>query len=177
MGEADVTLVAALRLLSLPRELGRHPESGATIITSNGRFGPYVKHGDEFRSLAPDDDVYTITLERAVALLAEPKQTRRRQAGAKTVLRELGARPDGGAPVKLYEGRYGPYVSDGKTNASLPKGTDPATVGLAQALELLDARAAAGPKRTGRARSAASGARARSATAGPRRKKEPAGVS
>jgi DNA topoisomerase I len=176
VAEADLTLEVALRLLSLPRDLGRHPDSGATIVANNGRFGPYVKHGDEFRSLAPGDDVYTITLERAVALLAEPKQARRRQAAAKTVLRELGPRPDGGAPIKLYEGRYGPYVSDGKTNASLPKGTDPENVGLHEAVELLNARAAAGPGKRTRGRAAARGARAKTTAARPRRGKEPAGV-
>jgi DNA topoisomerase I len=176
LAEADVSLETALRLLSLPRELGRHPETGETIVANNGRFGPYVKHGDEFRSLAPDDDVYTVSLERAVALLAEPKQARRRQSAAKTVLRELGARPDNGAAIKLYEGRYGPYVSDGKTNASLPKGTDPANVGLHEAVELLNARAAAGPGKKERGRAAAGGARAKAAGRS-RRKKEPAGVS
>ena len=177
MAETEVTLPAALRLLSLPRELGRHPESGEIIAANNGRFGPYVKHGDEFRSLAPGDDVYTITLERAVALLAEPKQARRRPAAAKTVLRELGARPDTNAPVKLYDGRYGPYVSDGKTNASLAKGADPANVGLNEAIELLNARAAAGPAKKSRGRAAAGGARGKTTTARVRTKKEPAGVS
>ncbi len=177
VGEADVTLQTALRLLSLPRELGKHPETGQLIVANNGRFGPYVKHGDEFRSLAPDDDVYTIALERAVALLAEPKQARRRQSAAKTVLRELGARPDNGAAIKLYEGRYGPYVSDGKTNASLPKGTDPANVGLHEAVELLNARAAAGPaKKAGRGRASAGGPRARATGGARKRKKEPAGI-
>ncbi len=154
--ESELTLESALRLLSLPRELGRHPETGELIVANNGRFGPYVKHGDEFRSLGRDDDVYTIGLERAVALLAEPKQARRRQSAAKTVLRELGPRSDTGAVIKVYEGRYGPYVSDGKTNASLPKGMDPANVGLHEAVELLNTRAAAGPgKKRGRARGAA----------------------
>jgi DNA topoisomerase-1 len=144
--EGDVTLEQALRWLSLPRELGVHPETGAPIQANVGRFGPYVKHGDEFRSLAPTDDVYSITLERAVALLAEPKVPRRRQAAAKTVLRELGARDDGRA-VKLYEGRYGPYVSDGTTNASVPRGTDPSALELREATALLDARAAGRPRR------------------------------
>lgn len=157
--ESDVTLEKALRWLSLPRELGRHPETGEPIQANIGRFGPYVKHGDEFRSLAPGDDVYTITLERAVALLAEPKQPRRRQAAAKTVLREMGARDDGRA-VKLFDGRYGPYVSDGTTNASVPKGTDPMTLTLSEAIALLDARAGAPRRRpaarrtTGRKRAA-----------------------
>ncbi|HEY3383242.1 MAG TPA: type I DNA topoisomerase [Vicinamibacterales bacterium] len=149
--EAEMDLPLALKLLSLPRVLGTHPESGESIAASVGRFGPYVKHGDEFRSLEPDDDVYTITLDRAVALLQAPKQSRRRQSAALTVLRELGAREDG-ATVKLFEGRYGPYVSDGKTNASLPKGTDPTTLGLREAVELIDARAALGPRKKGGAR-------------------------
>ena len=161
----NMDLATALRLLSLPRELGPHPETGEPVSASIGRFGPYVKHGDEFRSIGPGDDVYTIDLARAVELLKEPKQTRRRQA-AKTVLRELGTREDTNAPVRLYEGRYGPYVSDGATNASLPKGTDPASIGLGEAVELLKARAAAGPKRKGASRS---GARARKTPGGRKR--------
>ena len=144
--EAGVTLEKALRWLSLPRDLGPHPADGQAVQANVGRFGPYVKHGDEVRSLAPPDDVHTIALERAVALLAEPKPPRRRQAAAKTVLRELGARDDG-RPVNLYEGRYGPYVSDGTVNASVPKGADPSSIGLAEAIALLDARAGAAPRR------------------------------
>ena len=159
--EAAVTLDQALRWLSLPRDLGVHPDSRQPVQASVGRFGPYVKHGDEFRSLAPTDDVYTMTLERAVALLAEPKQPRRRQAAAKTVLRELGAREDGRV-VKLFEGRYGPYVSDGTTNASVPKGTDPMAISLSEATALLDARAGA-PRRRPAARR--TGARKRAAGA------------
>lgn len=167
--EADVDLRLALRLLSLPRELGVHPESGQPVVASVGRFGPYIKHGDEFRSIGPDDDVYTVSLERARELLAQPKQSRRRQAAAKTVIRELGPREEGGASIKIYEGRYGPYVSDGKVNASLPKGTDPDGVGLPEAVQLLEARAAAGPKKKP--------GRAASASRSPRRRKQHAGVS
>ena len=152
--EAEVTLDKALRWLSLPRELGPHPATGEPVLASVGRFGPYVKHGTDFRSIGAEDDVYSISLERALALLAEPKQARRRQSAARTVLRELGAREDGAA-VKLYEGRYGPYVSDGKTNASLPKGTDPAGIGMAEATALLEARAALGPSKKPRGRAAA----------------------
>jgi DNA topoisomerase-1 len=143
--EADVTLALALKLLSLPRELGEDPDSREPVVAAIGRFGPYVKRGDEFRSLEHSDDVYTVGLERALALLAAPKQARRRQAAAKTVLRDLGVRADNGAEVRLYEGRYGPYVSDGRTNASIPKGTNPAAIGLGEAIGLLDARAARGP--------------------------------
>ena len=150
--EASVTIDKALKWLSLPRDLGAHPETGQPMLANVGRFGPYVKHGDEFRSLTPDDDVYTITSERAVALLKEPKVRRGRQAAAKTVLRELGNREDTQASVKLFDGRYGPYVSDGTTNASLPKTADPANITLAEAVELLNARAAAGPRKKGPAR-------------------------
>lgn len=159
--EAGVDLPLALKLLSLPRVLGKHPADTSEVLASVGRFGPYVKHGDEFRSLDASDDVYTVTLERALELLAAPKQSRRRQAAARAVLRELGARPDNGAVVKLFEGRYGPYVSDGQTNASLPKGADPASIGLQEAVALIDARAAAGPKKKGGRRSPGGGGRKR----------------
>ncbi|MGE5358866.1 MAG: type I DNA topoisomerase [Bacteroidales bacterium] len=155
--EATVGLPLALKLLSLPRELGNDPATGEQISAAVGRFGPYVKRGDEYRSVDASDDVYTITRERALELLAMPKQPRRRQAAAKTVLRELGTRTDSGAAVKLYEGRYGPYVSDGKTNASIPKGSDPASIGLREATELLDARAAAGPRKKPGARAKRTG--------------------
>jgi DNA topoisomerase-1 len=147
--EAQVDLSSALRWLSLPRALGSHPGDGGEVVAGAGRFGPYVKHGDEFRSIEPTDDVYTISLDRALELLAQPKRSRRRQAAAPAVLRELGARPDTGAAVKLLDGRYGPYVTDGKTNASLGKSVDPASIGLSEAIALIDARAAAGPRRRG----------------------------
>ena len=166
IAEGDVDLGLALRLLSLPRVLGAHPADGQEVVASAGRFGPYVKHGDEFRSLDPDDDVYIVSLERALALLAAPKQARRRQSATRTVLRELGAREDTGAVVKLLDGRYGPYVSDGKTNASLAKGADPASIGLREAVELLEARAAAGPSKKSTRRGAAGVSRRRKPSAG-----------
>jgi len=141
-----ITLVQALKLLSLPRDLGAHPADGEIIVASNGRFGPYVKHGDEFRSLEDGDDVHTVTIERALELLAAPKKSRRRTA-TRTVLRTLGAHPQSGADVKLMEGRYGPYVTDGHVNASLPKTADPASFTLEAAAELLKARAEAGPSK------------------------------
>ncbi len=121
LSASAITLDEALKLLSLPRDLGAHPADGEIIVASNGRFGPYVKHGDEFRSLEDGDDVHTITLERALELLAAPKKGRRRTM-TRAVLRTLGAHPQGGAEVKLMDGRYGPYVTDGETNASVPKG-------------------------------------------------------
>jgi DNA topoisomerase-1 len=161
LAEADVDLQLALRLLSLPRVLGSHPADGQEVIASAGRFGPYVKHGDEFRSVDANDDVYTLSLERALALLAAPKQARRRQAAARSVIRELGVREDLGVTVALYDGRYGPYVSDGKTNASLAKGTDPGGIGLREAIALLESRAAAGPRKKAGRRAPAPGARRR----------------
>ena len=144
--ESTITLDRALALLSLPREVGRHPDDGQPVLTNFGRFGPYVKHGDEFRSLASDADVFGISLEAAVELLRQPKRSRARRTAEKSVLRELGAHPQGGAAIKLFEGRYGPYVSDGTTNASLPKGTDPGALSLDDAIALLKAREGA-PKR------------------------------
>jgi DNA topoisomerase-1 len=174
MTESTVTLEEALRLLSLPREVGLHPDDNEPIVTNFGRFGPYVKHGDEFRSLESEDDVFTITFDAALALLRAPKQSRRRQATQKKVLRELSG--DSGA-LKLMAGRYGPYVTDGTTNASLPKGTTPEALTYEQALELLAARrdAAPSPRRSAAARRGASGTKAKTAkratkTAGSRRK-------
>jgi DNA topoisomerase-1 len=132
----DVDLDTAVRLLALPRELGRHPESGEAIVAGIGRFGPYLKHGTTFKSLGPDDDVLTIGLNRAVVLLAEPASDRRR---GPQLLRELGAHPAGGA-IGVYRGRYGPYVSHDGVIASLPRNSDPATFSLAEALPLLAAQ-------------------------------------
>lgn len=161
--EATVTLEGALRLLELPRELGPHPESGEPVLANLGRYGPYVKHGDEFRSLEADDEVFTITLDRALALLAEPKKMRRRTQ-VKTVLATLGPHPDGGKAVQVFSGRYGPYVSDGTTNASIPRGIDPGTISLDDAIALLAARSGAAParRRTTRRPSARAGKKTRS---------------
>jgi DNA topoisomerase-1 len=147
MTEAGVTLDEALKLLSLPRLVGLHPDDREPVTTSLGRFGPYVKHGDEFRSLESDDEVFDIGLDRAVELLRAPKQSRRRQA-AKRVLREL---TKGDATIRVLEGRFGPYVTDGRINASIPRGSNPEAVTFEQAAELLEARrnAVPMPRRTG----------------------------
>jgi DNA topoisomerase I len=140
----ELTLAQALQLLSLPREIGVHPADGKKITAAIGRFGPYIKHGDDYRSLRGDDDVLTIGINRAVALLAEPKKGGgRRQA---TPLRVLGAHPTDNAPVNLFGGRYGPYVSHGGVNATLPREIEPETVTLDQAIELLNARSQSGRK-------------------------------
>ncbi|MCK5490132.1 MAG: DNA topoisomerase I, partial [Gemmatimonadetes bacterium] len=123
MGTDEVTLEIALSLLSLPRDLGSHPEGGEPVRAGIGRYGPYVVHDGEFRSLEKTDDVHTVTLDRALELLSQPKGGRRR-TGAKP-LRELGAHPHDGQPVNLLDGRYGPYVKYGKLNASLPKDMSP----------------------------------------------------
>ena len=151
MSEESVTLETALKLLGLPRELGQHPETGEPVVASQGRFGPYVRHGDEYRSLEESDDLLAIELPRALELLAAPKRSRRRQAAARTVLRDFGVHPRSGAPIRLLAGRYGPYVTDGSTNASLPRGTDPNAISADEAASLIDARVAAGPRpRAGR---------------------------
>jgi DNA topoisomerase-1 len=156
--EDSITLSEALKLLSLPRDLGAAAD-GETIVANVGRFGPYVKHGPEFRSLDAGDDVYTISLERAKELLAQPKKSMRRQRAAPKELKALGPHPENGAPVRVLDGRYGPYVTDGTTNASLPKGLAADSVTIAQAQELLAARA--GAAKGGRARKAKAPARKR----------------
>jgi DNA topoisomerase-1 len=144
MTESTVTLDDAVKLLELPRALGTHPDSNETVVAGLGRFGPYVKHGNDYRSLAGDDDLFTIDLSRALALLAEPKKGGRRQA-VKRVIRAIAA-TDGGAALEVLEGRYGPYVTDGETNASIPQGTDPATLSLEEARGLIEARHNAAPR-------------------------------
>ena len=148
--EDGITLEDALKLLSLPRELGS-ADDGEVIVANVGRFGPYIKKGDDFRSLTPEDDVYTVTLERAKELLAQEKKSMRRQRAAAKELKALGPHPDSGAPVRVLDGRYGPYVTDGETNASLPKGTSPEALTMDEAKALLEARAGA-PKTARRGR-------------------------
>jgi DNA topoisomerase-1 len=148
MTESDVTLEQALKLLSLPRVVGLHPDDNEPIATNFGRFGPYVKHGDEFRSLESEEDVFSISFDAALALLRAPKQSRRRQT-QKRVLRELSK---GDTTLRVLEGRYGPYVTDGRINASIPRGSNPEAVSFEQAVELLEARrnAVPMPRRGGR---------------------------
>jgi DNA topoisomerase-1 len=121
----NITLEQAIGLLALPRLLGVHPETGAKIKASLGRFGPYIVHdqgkeGKDYRSIKGEDDVLTITLERALQMLAEPKKGR----GKRSVkpLRELGQHPEEEAPVNIYDGPYGPYIKYGKVNVSIPEG-------------------------------------------------------
>jgi DNA topoisomerase-1 len=146
MNPADVDLQTALKLLSLPRNLGNHPPTGEPVMAYNGRFGPYVKCGTETRSLPADISPLEVTLEQALHLLSQPKTRGRGRAGAKREpLKVFEASPVTGQKVQLLDGRYGPYVTDGTTNASLPKGSPPEELSFQEALDLLAARAAAGP--------------------------------
>jgi DNA topoisomerase-1 len=149
---ADVTLELALKLLALPRTLGNHPQTGEPVIATRGRFGPYVKSGTESRSLGEEPSVLDITLEQALELLAQPKPRGRGRAAPREPLKVFDASPVTSQPVKLLDGRYGPYVTDGETNASLPRGVAPDQLTFEAALDLLAERASAGggKKRTGR---------------------------
>jgi DNA topoisomerase-1 len=142
----DVDLELALKLLSLPRNLGSHPEKTEDILVHNGRYGPYVKCGEETRSLPAEISPLDVTFEQAVELLAQPKG-RRRAGQRREPIKVFDTSPVTGNPVQLLDGRYGPYVTDGETNASLPRGTTPDSVTLEMALQLLKDRAERGPSR------------------------------
>ncbi len=135
---AQADLASALKLLSLPRELGSHPVSGKKVIVNIGRFGPYIGHDGKFKSIPRTDNIFDISLDRAVELLAQARE-------GNTVLRVLGDHPDDKASVEICSGRYGPYVRHGKINATLPKGVSPDAITLEEALELIAAKAAKGP--------------------------------
>ena len=147
---ATVTLEQALDLLSLPRIVGQDAE-GVDITAQNGRYGPYLKKGTDSRSLETEEQIFTVTLEQALELFAQPKR-RRGQAAARGPLRELGEDPESGRPVVIKDGRFGPYFTDGETNVTLRRGDDPATVTPERAYELLAEKRAKGPakKRTTR---------------------------
>ena len=145
MSADSITLDAALQLLSLPRTLGEHPETGKPVQAGVGRFGPFVVCDGVYANLKAGDDVLEIDLNRAVGLLAEKANGGGRgRSAAKSVLKELGEHPEGGA-VQVLSGRYGPYVSFNKLNVTLPKGTDPASVTLEQAVTWLAEKAAKKP--------------------------------
>jgi len=140
MSPETLTLEEALLLLSFPREVGTHPETGEVITAQDGRYGPYLKMGSETRSLESQEMLATVTLEEAVEILRQPKKGRR--SGAASVIADLGAHPDSGLPIQVKTGRFGPYVTDGTVNATIPKSTDPDSVTLEQAVELLATREA-----------------------------------
>ncbi|WP_158848147.1 type I DNA topoisomerase [Saccharothrix deserti] len=139
----SVTLDDALKLLSLPRVVGKDPETGAEITAQNGRYGPYLKKGTDSRSLTSEDQLFTVTLDEALKIYAEPKK--RGRAAAAPPLKELGADPVSGKPMVVKEGRFGPYVTDGETNASLRKSDSVEGLSDERAAELLAEKRAKGP--------------------------------
>ena len=146
--KADLEI--ALKMLALPRDLGPHPETGKKVVAAIGRFGPYVNHDGEFKSIPKDENVFDISLERAVALLKEPKSP-----GGRGALRVLGKHPGDGQSVALYAGKYGPYVKHGKVNATLPDKDAIDTVTLEEAITLLNAKSKSKKGKPTRAKRAA----------------------
>jgi len=148
----------ALALLNLPRDVGKHPESGKMISAGLGRYGPFVLHDGTYANLESIEDVFSIGLNRAVSVIAEKQSKGRgaRNGGTPAALKDLGAHPDGGGNVTVRDGRYGPYVNFGKVNATLPKGKDPMSVSLDEALVLIAEREAktGGGKKPARAKAA-----------------------
>jgi DNA topoisomerase-1 len=142
----SVTLDFALKLLSLPREVGIHPQTGKPITAGLGRYGPFVLHDGTYANLSSVDEVFSVGLNRAVDLIAE-KQASRGRRGQQATLKDLGAHPDGGGSIAVMDGRYGPYVKYGKVNATLPKDVDPQNVTLEQAVELIAAKAGSSKKK------------------------------
>jgi DNA topoisomerase-1 len=140
----EVTFERAQMLLSLPREVGEHPETGKKIMAAIGRYGPYVAHEGKYGRLDSIEEVFTVGVNRAVDVLASAKKGGRR---GPQPIRELGTHPDDGEVINVFSGRYGPYVKHGKINATLPDSVPPEEVTLEQALELIAAKAAKGPKK------------------------------
>ncbi|GGF49656.1 DNA topoisomerase 1 [Marmoricola endophyticus] len=159
-----ITLAEALKLLSLPRVVGADPETGDEITAQNGRYGPYLKKGTDSRSLTSEEQLFTLTLEEALAIYAQPKQ--RGRAAAQAPLKELGADPVSGAPVVVKAGRFGEYVTDGEYNATLRKDDSVEAITLERAAELLEERRAKGPAK----KSAKKGAKKSAAKKAPAKK-------
>ncbi len=168
---ANLDLEMALKLLSLPREIGAHPDSGSMITAALGQYGPYVKHDRTYANLPNWEDLFTVGINHAVVLIADKvagKGGRFGRAAQKTVLKDLGEHPDGGQ-IEVLSGKYGPYISHNKVNANVPKGKEPTDVTVAEAIELLAARVEAGGGK-GKKRAPAKKAAAKKAAA----KKAPA---
>jgi DNA topoisomerase-1 len=148
---ATIDLDTALKLLALPREIGRHPDDQEPILAGIGRYGPYVQHGRIYANLEAGDDILAIGLNRAIALIAD-KQSKGRggRGGAAAAGRTIGDHPTLGGAITVRAGRFGPYVNHGKVNATLPKSVDPETLSLEQAVELINAKAAASPAKPAR---------------------------
>ena len=142
MDLAAIDLDTALRLLALPRIVGADPESGAEITAQNGRYGAYLKKGTDTRSLTSEDDIFDIELAGALELFAQPKYGAR---AASSALKEFEADPESGKPIKVKDGRFGPYVTDGTTNATIPRGESVEDVDFERAVQLLADKRAKGP--------------------------------
>src|SRR5688572_27619153 len=140
-----LTLEMAEKLLSLPREIGPHPETGLPIIASIGRYGPYLAHDGKYARLASTAEVFETGMNAAVAKLSDAAAAKGERGGGREPIAVLGPHPESGKELKVLEGRYGPYVSDGTTHATLPKSADPKAVTLDEAVRLIDERAAKGP--------------------------------
>ena len=139
----------ALMLLSLPRQIGLHPEDGVMVWANIGRYGPYLKHADSTSdrggtnaNLESIDEVFTVGMNRAVQLLAEKVASRGGRGRAAKPIRELGEHPEAGGPVNIFDGKYGPYVKWEKINATIPDTIEPGDLTMAQAVDLIDERAA-----------------------------------
>jgi DNA topoisomerase-1 len=148
MDLAEIDLDTALRLLDLPRIVGKDPESGEDITAQNGRYGPYLKKGADTRSLPEEDLIFEIDLAGALELYAQPKYGARRASSA---LKEFEADPESGKPIKVKDGRFGPYVTDGVTNATIPRGETVEEVDFDRAVQLLADKRAKGPAKPKRA--------------------------
>lgn len=154
MDPQSLTLKRALELLSLPRTVGIHPETGKPILAGLGRYGPFVQHEKTYANLESFEDIFTVGVNRAVTLIAE-KELKSGRRGAAAILKTLGEHADFGGPIEVKAGRYGPYVTDGRINATLPRGSDPETLTLEQAVELLTAKAAKDGGKSARGRKSA----------------------
>jgi DNA topoisomerase-1 len=171
--------------LSLPREVGLHPEDGQPIVANLGRYGPYVAHNGVYANLESAEEVFEVGANRAVALIAEKRAGGGRGAGGRSgpaALKELGPHPVSGDPIRVLSGRYGPYVNAGKINANVPKTVDPAALTIEEAVKLLDERAAkAGGGKPAKAPAKPAKApakappKAKTASAAPKAKKTAAG--
>jgi DNA topoisomerase-1 len=147
MQPETVTLDDALRLMTLPRVVGVDPGTGEEITAQNGRYGPYLKRGTDSRSLTGEDQIFDVTLEEALAIYAQPKT--RGRAAAAPPLRELGEDPESKSPIVVKDGRFGAYVTDGTTNATLRKDDAVEAITLERAVELLAEKRAKGPVKRG----------------------------
>jgi DNA topoisomerase-1 len=172
MSPATLTFEQALELLRIPRVVGSDPESHEEIVAHNGKFGPYLKKGTDTRSLLTEDQILSISVDEALALFAQPKA--RGGRNAKGPLREMGADPDTGLPMVVKDGRFGPYVTDGTTNASLRRGDDVESLTVERAAELLAERRAAGPSTRKKAVKKKAPAKKSAARKSPAKKKAPA---